>query len=226
MAATIVNTVIEALNTAGIEAQTAYPGSAMQKLTSPRVAVNLEKMEYTARKATVLVTVMVPSSMGGTACEDTALQVGTVLEKLGGVCVQEGCAFHNYADAYYVRVLGTFTGGAVMEEWAVTSTFKVLLNQTEIPNAVGFRADVAVDEVTGTPLSTAVWTFRLEEEYGRGETPPVPPADIFSVTVYRTSGMELFSDCSWTAIQMEDTATGLRMVRTGVATSRSFMLIV
>lgn len=225
MAAEIVTKVIEALTEAGIPAEAAYPGAALPRITEPRTAVSLEKLEYTARSATVLVTVMAPASQGGSVCEETGVRVGKVLEDLGGVCTQEACKFHGYADAYYVRVLGKFTGEDVMEEWAANAGFTVKLGDTQIPNAVAFKAEQAVDNVTGTPLSTAVWTFRLEEEYGRGESPPAPPAEPFTLTLTRSSGVEQYTECTMISIELADTQTGLRQVRTGVAMSRGFINI-
>lgn len=225
MAMLIVDSVIQALTEAGFSTQKAYPGAAMPNITAAQMAVNLEKLDYTARSATVLVTVMVPVEQGGAACEVAAVQAGTVLERLGGVVVQEECRFNAYADAYYIRVLGTFYGSAVMEGWSAASEFTVEVDETVLKNAVSFRAEQAVDDVTGTPLSTAVWTFRLEEKFGWGEGPLPAPTENFSVTVLRSSGMEIYDECTWTSVQLEDTATGLRQVRTGVAKTRGFMVV-
>ena len=225
MTMVIVDSVIEALTKAGLAARKAYPGSAMPSITEPQFAVNLEKLDYNARSATVLVTVMVPVDQGGGICETAAVRAGTALEAMGGVVVQEECRFNAYADAYYIRVLGTFYGTSVMDTWSAASEFTVEINETVLPNAVSFRAEQAVDQVTGTPLSTAVWTFRLEEKFGWGEGPLPAPQGSFSVTVLRSSGMEIYEECVWTSVQMEDTATGLRQVRTGVAKSRGFMVV-
>lgn len=225
MTAMIVENIIDALNEAGIEAQTAYPGGTMPNITQPQAAVSLEKLEYTARSATVLVTVMVPVTSGGGACEDAALQVGSVLESLGGICVQEECRFNGYADAYYVRVLGTFYGAAVMENWVAESDFTVKLGDVALENAVAFKAEQAVDEVTGTPLSTSVWTFRLEEKFGRGERPLASPTEPFTVTVTRNGSMEIYSECSWISVQLENTTTGLRQIRQGVAKTRAYAVM-
>lgn len=225
MAALIVTTVIDALTQAEFAAVPAYPGTTMPNITHAQMAVNLQKLDYTARSATVLVTVMVPVSMGGTACENAAIQAGAVLEKLGGTVTMEECRFNAYADAYYIRVLGKFFGSAVLTGWSAASEFTVELNDTVLERAVSFRAEQAVDEVTGTPLSTAVWTFRLEEKFGWGEGPLPGPTENFSVTVSRNSGLEVYTECSWTSIQLEDTATGLRQVRTGVAKNRAFMVV-
>ena len=225
MTLVIVDSVIDALTEAGLAARKAYPGSAMPNITEPQFAVNLEQLDYNARSATVLVTVMVPVDQGGGICETAAVRAGTVLEAMGGVVVQEECRFNAYADAYYIRVLGTFYGTSVMDTWSAASEFTVEINETVLPNAVSFRAEQAVDQVTGTPLSTAVWTFRLEEKFGWGEGPLPAPQGSFSVTVLRSSGMEIYEECVWTSVQMEDTATGLRQVRTGVAKSRGFMVV-
>lgn len=225
MAALIVTTVIEALKEAGFGAVPAYPGTTMPNITQPQMAVNLQKLDYTARSATVLVTVMVPVALGGVACETAAIEAGTVLERLGGTVILEECRFNAYADAYYIRVLGTFFGAAVLTGWSAASEFTVELDETVLDRAVSFRAEQAVDEVTGTPLSTAVWTFRLEEKFGWGEGPMPGPTDNFTVIVSRNSGMEVYQECTWTSVQLEDTSTGLRQVRTGVAKSRAFMIV-
>lgn len=225
MAAMIVNSVLDALNEAGIAAQAAYPGGTLPNITQTHAAVSLEKLEYTARAATVLVTVMVPVTAGGGACEDVALQVGEIMEAMGGICVQEECRFNGYADAYYVRVLGTFYGAAVMEDWEAESDFQVKIGSTVMTNAVAFRAEQAVDEVTGTPLSTSVWRFRLEEAFGRGERPQPPPTEPFTVTVSRSGSTEIYSECSWISVQLENTTTGLRQIRQGVAKTRAFAVV-
>lgn len=225
MAALIVTKVIDALTNAGFGAVSAYPGTAMPNITKPEMAVNLQKLDYTARSATVLVSVMVPVSMGGEACETAAIQAGTELEKLGGTVILEECRFNAYADAYYIRVLGTFFGAAALTGWSAASEFTVEIDDHVMNRAVSFRAEQAVDEVTGTPLSTSVWTFRLEERFGWGEGPLPGPTENFTVLVSRNSGMEIYQECSWTSVLLEDTATGLRQVRTGVAKSRSFMVM-
>ncbi len=220
----IVETVIAALQEAGIPAQAAYPGAPMAHLNQVSAAVSLEKLDHTARQATVLVTAMAPAALGGSACQQTAVQIGQILENLGGRCHQETCRFHGYGDAYYVRVLADFYSGAVMESWGRFSDFTVKLAGNVIPNAVSFRAERAVDQVTGTPLSSAVWSFRLVEEYGRGEVPMNDPSEPFQVVVIRNGSMELYSECTWISIQLENTATGLRQIRSGIAQSRGLLV--
>ena len=45
------------------------------------------------------------------------------------------------------------------------------------------------------------------------------------MTVLRSSGMEIYDECVWTSVELEDTATGLRQIRTGVAKTRGFMVV-
>lgn len=225
MAALIVSTVIEALNEAGITACAAYPGGNLPEITQAQAAVNLEKLEYTARSATVLVAVMAPVTSGGSACEDAAIRVGAVLESLGGVCVQEACRFDGYADAYCVRVLGTFRGSAVMEDWVAEADFTVKVGSVVLENAVAFQAEQAVDEETGEPLSTSVWNLRLEENFGWGEGPLPSAEEPFTVTVIRSGSTEIYSECRWISVQLQSTATGLRQVRRGVAKTRGFVVV-
>lgn len=225
MEALIINSVVEALREAGIPAQTAYPGEAMPDISAVQAAVSLEKLDYTARSATVLVTVMAPVSAGGKACEDGAIRVGGALETMGGICVQEGCRFNGYADAYSIRVLGTFYGAAVMADWESASDFTVKIGETMMTHAVAFRAQQVVDQVTGVPADDAVWTIRLEEHFARGERPQPPPTEPFVVTVKRSGSTEIYNECCWTTVQLENTPTGLRQIRQGVAKIRAFAVV-
>ncbi len=226
MAVTIVQKVIDALNGAGLPAVAAYPGEPMASLTGIRYAVSLEKLEYASRKATVAVTVAAPTALGGTACEDGAIQAGSVLEVLGGAWVQEACKFNSYADAFTVRVLGTFTGADALEGWTTAAGFTVTVAGTVADHAVSFQAEQAVDESTGAPLSSAVWTFRLVEQFGQGESPQPSPTGTFTLSVARVGGTEIYTDCAWTAVELEDTATGLRQVRQGVSPNQSFVTVI
>lgn len=223
MAASLVIKVLNALEDAGILADTAYPGGKLPNISEERTAVCLQKMDHTQRTATVLVTVMVPVRMGGGACEDMAIRVGALLEQMGGVCVQEECRFNGYADAFYIRVLGTFHGAEAMDSWGTSSDFEVQIGGEALKNAVSFKAEQAVDQVTGTPLSTSVWTFKIVEEFGRGQSPVPSPAEPFNVYMVRSAGVERYDTCSWIACQLENTSTGMRQIRTGVAKSRSLL---
>jgi hypothetical protein len=223
MAAGLVIKVLNALDEVEILAETAYPGGKMPNITEARTAVCLQKVDHTQRTATVLVTVMVPVKMGGGACEDMAIRVGSVMEKLGGLCVQEECRFNGYADAFYIRVLGTFRGAAALDGWSSSSDFEVQIGGEPLKNAISFKAEQAVDQVTGTPLSTSVWTFRIVEEFGRGEAPVPALAEPFNVYVVRGNSVERYDSCSWIACQLENTSIGMRQIRTGVAKSRSIV---
>jgi hypothetical protein len=113
-----------------------------------------------------------------------------------------------------------------MDNWDAVSDFQVRVNGIELRNVVSFKAEQAVDQVTGTPLSTAVWTFRIVEEIGRGELPTPLPMDSFKVDVVRTNSKETYSDCAWIACQVENTATGMRQIRTGISKTRDEIAIV
>ena len=223
MASGLVIKVMNALGEMEVMAEAAYPGGKMPSITDARAAVCLQRVDHTQRTATVQVTVMVPSSMGGGACEDVAIRVGSMLERMGGVCVQEECRFNGYADAFYIRVLGTFRGATALEGWGASSDFEIQLAGATLEHATSFKAEQAVDQVTGTPLSTSVWTFRIVEEFGREDSPVPSPVEPFSVYVVRSAGMERYENCSWIACQLENTGTGLRQIRTGVAKKREIL---
>ena len=56
--------------------------------------------------------------------------------------------------------------------------------------------------------------------------PPMDKLDLSLLSeVKRSTGTETFTECSWISIQLENTATGLRQVRKGVAKSRGVIVL-
>ena len=218
----IVDRVVERLARENIPAQNAYPGGRKPALSAGCAAVSLEKLEYDTRTAVVQAHVLMPVEQGGYACQELALQVGRVLEAMGATVWQEGCKFDGYVDAFSVLVRGSFSGADVMEQWASDTNFTVKLGQMTMTHAVRFQAEQAVDDVTGEPLSSAVWNLWLEERFGQGEGPMPNPAEPFEVTVLRSGSTEIYRQCQWISVELTNTATGLKQVRKGVARSRSF----
>jgi hypothetical protein len=198
----------------------------MPYLSQPRAAVSLDEVNYTQHWARVAVTVAVSVEMGGGACETAALQAGAALEALGGEWIQESCKFTGYTDTCSIRLLGTFSGPEVTEDWQGVTALTVRLGSVLQPRAVGFRAEQKVDEDTGEILAGAVWFFRLEEEFRHGEGPLPGPSEPFELKVDRPGGTETYRECRWTGVRLENAATGLRQIRQGIAKSRSFMTLV
>jgi len=226
MTVQLVDQAVRILTAAGIPAQRAWPGADIPHLTQAQAAVCLEKLDYAGRKAVVAVTVAVPMELGGGVCEDAALKAGEALTVMGGSWVQEPCKFTGYADTYSIRLLGTFSGPEVTAEWTSAAAFTVKLGTAVHPRAVAFRAEQKVDETTGDLIAGAVWTFRLEEVFRPGEGPLPAPTEPFELTVDRVGGTETYRECRLTAVQLENTATGLRQIRQGVAKSRSFIALI
>lgn len=226
MTSNLVDRVIAALVAVDIPAVYAWTGGEMPYLTQPKAAVCLDKVDYTQHWARVAVTVAVSVEMCGGVCEAAALRAGGALEALGGEWVQESCKFTGYTDTCSIRLLGTFSGPEVTEDWTSATALTVKLGSVVQPRAVGFRAEQKVDEDTGEILSGAQWFFRLEERFRHGEGPLPSPVEPFDLKVDRPGGTETYKECRWIGLQLENTATGLRQVRQGVAKSRSFMTLV
>lgn len=221
----VVTTVIEALNNAGIRAAAAFPGQAAPHLTAPAAAVSLFQVNQQQRVTEVLVTVLCPAELGGAACEAEALRVTEVLTNTGASCVQEICEFDNRRQLLTVPVYAAFRGGIWEAAWIPGGDLTVKLGANELPSATNFTSSQATEDPVTTALSGCPWKFTIEEFFYPGYSEENTPAEPFSVTVTRTSRTETYKNCRFTAIKREAGPTGLRQIREGIAESMAFMAI-
>lgn len=219
---TIVEKVIEKLREADIRADEAYPGSRIPALTDAVAAVRLGRVDRSVRTTAVQVTVMSPTSEGGSGCESTALRAVAVMEEMGATCVKEICRFDEMAQVFYIEIGAEFFGVAMDGDWVAGPGYAVYIGQQIMPHAVSFRSGREVDKEV-TQISRAKWEFTLEELLPPGTSEPVDPADGFTLTVIRDLNEETFSGCTWTAVERKNTIRGVSQIRTGIAESRSIM---
>lgn len=217
---------INALKTAGIPAEMAYPGRRMLHITKAVAAVMLEKEDYTNRITVIRVTVCSPAALGGSTCQSAAEAAGKVLAKMvvsgmDTACVQEECVFDSSADCYMTALKITFSPTPEPEPELVPEC-TVFQGNTKLAGTVAFSAWRKADTENAVQLADAVWQIRLTEEFLSG-TPEQPGEDSgFQLTVERDTGTEVFSDCIWTAVDRDDNLVRLRQIRTGTAGSRSY----
>ena len=216
--------VLNTLKTAGIPAEMAYPGRKMPHITKAVAAVMLEKEDYTNRITVVRVTVCSPAASGGSACQSAAEAAGKVLAKMAvlgmdTVCVQEECVFDGSADCYMTALKITFSPTPEPETEPECAVFQV---NTRLTGVVAFSAWRKADTEKAVQLADAVWQIRLTEEFLPGAAEQPGENSGFQLKVERDAGIEVFSDCIWTAVDRDDDLVRLRQIRTGTAGSRSY----
>ena len=219
---TIVSQVIDGLKNAGIRADEAYPGRRIPALTGPVAAVRLGKVDRSQRITAVQVTVMSPSSGGGSRCEQVALEAVDMLENMGGSCVKDVCKFDEMADVFYIDIVAEFFGTALAGDWSPGPGYAVVIGEQPLPYVTSFSAD----RKTGgdvTAIGEAKWQFTVEELLPPGYSEPSDPQEPFALTVSRSNIDEMFRGCTLTAVKRENTIRGVSQVRTGIADSRSVM---
>lgn len=216
--------IIALLRGYGIRADEAYPGGRIPVLTGPVAAIRLGKVDRSVRSTAVQITIMSPADQGGTVCETTALQTIQVMEDLRATCQKEVCQFDHAADVFFIEITAVFSGVALADTWSPGPGFSVYIGLQPIEWVTGFSARRQSED--GAAIASAPWTFTLEELLGPDSTDLPDPTEPFAITVARTKGDEIFTGCTLTSVEREDTLRGIRQVRKGVATGRSFSGVV
>lgn len=228
--------VITALNDSGLVTAPAYPARPFPPISGPVAAVHLTQVDSSAMSATVEVLVVSPGTLGGTLCEETALDALRVLWGLGAVCRQEGCRFDAVSGTFSVSLKATFTQTLPQEPEGEGDTgqtvprFSVRVGDTLQPNAISFQAQLEtgaqLEYVTAQPgavashAGTQTWTLRLEEQIPPATGEPANPEGEFALTVADGTGTWKFTGCRWQVVRREYSAQGLHRVRTGFALKR------
>jgi len=213
--------VIDALKTADIRSDEAYPGRRIPALTGPVAAVRLGKIDRAVRTTTVEVVLMSPAAGGGSLCENTALRAVEALQEMGGTCIKDVCKFDEMADVFYIEVKAEFFGTALEDDWSAGPGYSITNGEQPMPHVVSFSAQRAADEETA--LSAAKWNLVMEELLIPGYSEPPDPTEPFVLKVSRSGGDETFTGCRWTSQQRQDTIRGVTQTRKGTADKRMVM---
>lgn len=206
--------VIAALNTAGIPAEAAYPGSKMPYLTAAAARVTEESQAEGA--VTVAVTLLCPFALGSTALQTVGETAANALKTLGTVRL-EAMGFETKCDCYY-RVLRLQIPAA--------PAFQIKQGTAVIQNALQFTAVQQADEKNSVVLADAPWVITLEEEFSPEGKETVLPGDSFNLTVTRKTGVDIFQTCAWTSVRRVYGRDKMTQVRTGTAKKRIFSAVV
>lgn len=219
---TIVSEVIGKLASGGIRAAEAYPGKRIPALTGAVAAVRLGKVDRAIRMTHLEVVVMSPASLGGSACETTALKAVGILQNMGGTCVKAVCKFDEMADVFYINIDVEFFGTALENSWSAGPGFSIRIGAQAMNYVTSFQIQRETDKDI-TAITNAKWRFTLEELLPPGTSEPSDPAEPFTMSVSRNGGDETFSGCTWTSVKREDTIKGVSQVRVGIADKRTVL---
>ena len=219
---TIVSEVIGKLTGGGIRAAEAYPGKRIPALTGAVAAVRLGKVDRSVRMTHLEVVVMSPASLGGSACETTALKAMGILQDMGGTCVKAVCKFDEMADVFYINIDVEFFGTALVDKWSAGPGYSIKIGAQVMNYVTSFQIQRETDKDV-TAIANAKWRFTLEELLPPGTSEPSDPSEPFTIFVSRNGGDETFTGCTWTSVKREDTIKGVSQVRVGLADKRTVL---
>ena len=224
MGQTIISMVIDALQAVDIRADEAYPGGRIPALTGAVAAVRLGKVDRSVRTTAVQIVIMSPASSGGSVCETTALRAVEAMQDMSATCVKDVCKFDEMADVFYIEISAEFFGTPLESSWSAGPGYSITIGSQSMPYVTAFEIFRQTDEEV-TAISSAKWTFTLEEQLPTGTSEPADPTEPFTLTVTRSNTDEVLSGCIWTSVRREDTIKGVTQTRTGIAASRGVMSI-
>lgn len=230
MGSVVLESVVTALGDSGLSAALAYPGKPFPSITEPMAAVHLKQVDSNTRTATVEVLVLCPGALGGTLCEEKALDALRVLWALGAVCHQEGCQYDRVSQCFQVSLTAAFTQTLQEDTGEQLAGFSVAIDGVAQGACTLFRAQLDTgaerEYVAAEPVAVAShrgilrWTLYLEEQIPVGMEEPENPEGEFTLTADTGTGVWNYLGCRWVTVSREYTTQGLRRTRTGFALRR------
>lgn len=221
MSSEILLAAIEALNSAGIPAERAYPGKPYPKITAPQAVVHIYSAQPGQGKTVLEVTVLTPGEDGGVAGELQTMAAARALVAIGGSCSQSGCSYDGMRRAYATKILAEFTESAYVS---------VFIGDAQLEYAVEFTSEENVDaqayytigentirDVNRGPVS---WQLTVTEKIPLGVGEIHLPQGESQVRVVREGGGETFSGCIWTRVHRSYTPEGMMRTMTAIAKVR------
>ncbi len=198
---------IKALSALGIPVERGYPSA---KLRIPSVPVAAITVERTDLKETVLaIWICGTASLGGVVCEDVAQMVADALRQKRAFCQVGACQFDSKSNLFSVKVQ------ALWKE-SLVNTVKVdrnaLVSVTEFSAVQTRHVQQVADEETGTISvvnEEVVWTIAIQEQLPFQEVIEVEGKEAFTLTVIHDKYVEIYPECYWLSITLEENDGGL-----------------
>lgn len=191
--ADVIQTVTMLLSTAGYQTGSARPGKIMPEITEPVITLNVESVDTAERTMTIQVTVVSPVSLGGSTCEEHAINVCRLLREHGAQCVMTSCQLDTKTELFFVPVKATFQGNVLSGSWQMENMCQVQMGTEFLHTIESFAAWRETDE-NAPALEEALWKFRIQERMD-GIKMEMLPVEPFTMEVYFENTREEFDGC-------------------------------
>lgn len=201
------NWTFEVLQTLGIPAERGYPAAKLQMPEETVAAVTVERS--TPKEAVLAIHILGPAGQGGRVCEDAAQSVATALLEKMASCQVGPCQFDSTTGIFSVKVLAHWT------EFLEDSVFvgaDLVSCATEFSAVQTRQVQQVEDEETGQVSIVnrdVIWTIALQEQLPLREVPAVDTKEAFALTVVHENCKEVYPQCYWLSITLEENDKGL-----------------
>ena len=195
---------INALKAVGIPVKRGYPDGKLPPLSQPEAAVTIEQSDLQRTELAVWICGPIAA-----ACEDVAQIAADALRKQRAFCQVEACQFDGKSGLFSVKIQ------AVWQEKLIN---QLKLNQNVIVYATEFSAvqtrqvQQIKDEETGqmhVVNEEVVWTIAVQEQLPFREVIEVEGKESFTLTVTHENYVEIYPNCYWLSITLEENGAGL-----------------
>lgn len=205
---------LELLQQIGIQTVRGYPGTKIPMIYNPVVTVCLES--WTEDSLTLAADVFVPAQMDGSECEETAIRVASILGESMARCSVGSIHYSAPSGLFNVRVLA---------KWYRELDYAVKIGDEAVAHTVGFASEKTlvrlpyVDSATGESLVTVAgleWKITVKDVVPLQQKLVAEKTGSFSMTVIRPGGLEVYEECIWEQITLEETPAGVLRTRVAV----------
>lgn len=197
-----VKTAVNALKAAGISATRGYPEGVIPHLEGVMAAVTVANSGQRQTKLAVMI-----YGPKGQECEQTAQQAANALRDKGFVCRAGACDFDGTSHLFSLKVTAL---------WMETLHNRVLIADAVLPYATAFSAVQTRQVQQGEEAivqGERVWTLAVQEWLPFGETVTQDEGGAFTLKVIHENCTEIYNDCYWLSITLEEGDGGLMRKR-------------
>lgn len=193
-----------ALQAVGIPVQRGYPAAKIPPLSQPEAAITIQQSDL--KRTELAVWICGPIAA---ACEDTAQTAADALRQQRAFCQVEACQFDGKSGLFSVKIQ------AVWQE-SLTNQLKldknVMVYATEFSAVQTRQVQQVKDEETGQTQvvnEEVVWTIAVQEQLPFREVIEVEGKESFTLTVTHENYVEIYPECYWLSITLEENGAGL-----------------
>lgn len=195
---------IQLLTTAGIPAQRGYPDGMLRPLRQPAAAVTVERADL--KEIVLAVWICGPVAAD---CEDTAQVAADTLRRRLAFCQVEDCRFDGKSGLFSVKIQALWKGRLVNQ---LKLNKDVLVYATEFSAVQTRQVQQVTDEETGkirVVNEEVIWTIAVQEQLPFREAIAVEDKEAFTLTVTHENYVEIYPQCYWLSITLEENGAGL-----------------